>query len=140
MAQRGSKPGERRGGRKKGTPNNSEIARVKDTLKSLGVRPGEYSARIVIGDVPCGVCHGIGATKFQPARGQQKLSKRTCESCYGSGKERLSPELRQKADAELLKYCEPQLKAIEVTGSGGGPVLTDITVHFVRADNGKPAD
>ena len=98
----------------------------------MGARPGEYSVRIVMGDVPCGVCHGEGTTKYQPAKGSRKTAKRTCESCYGSGKERLSPELRQKADAELMKYCQPQLKAIEVTGADGDALKTRHEIVFVK--------
>lgn len=121
---RGCKPGERRGGRVKGQPNRKTIE-VAETLARLKCDPIAGMARIANGDVDCGVCHGKGRTKYQPARGEA-IAERTCESCYGSGKERISPELKGKMHAELAQYLLPKRKAIEVSGPGGGPLLVEI--------------
>src|SRR5680860_744823 len=47
MAGRGASPGERRGGRQKGTPNKRTAA-VTETLKALGCDPIEGMARIAM--------------------------------------------------------------------------------------------
>lgn len=104
----------------------------------MGVDPFAIQAKIASGDVQCGVCHGKGSTKFQPAHGQSKLADRTCESCYGSGKERISPELKQKAADSLGKYCQPQLKQIEVQGGGGGPIHSRHEFVIVRPGDIPP--
>ena len=59
--------------------------------------------------------YGAGETKYQPAHGHDKLLERTCESCYGSGKEKISPELKARMYAELAQYVRPKRKAIEHT-------------------------
>lgn len=43
---RGSKPGERRGGRKKGTPNKSTVARAEE-LAAGGELPRDYMLRVM---------------------------------------------------------------------------------------------
>ena len=124
------------GGRKAGViPQNQT---VKEYLRSQGFNPFEVLRSVANGELPCGACHGAGKTKFQPARGQSKLADRTCESCYGSGKERVSPGERSKASSELAKYCEPQLKAIEVSGNADKPIVTEIRIEFVDAEDGRP--
>ena len=47
MAGRGAQPGERRGGRRKGTPNKRTAA-VAETLEALGCDPVEGMARIAM--------------------------------------------------------------------------------------------
>lgn len=134
--------GTRIGGRQKGTPNKSTGA-LAERIRSWGSDPFKTLSDIERGELPCGVCRGKGKTKYQPRRSEDhldgtfRLEERTCQSCYGSGKERLSPAERGKAAAELAQYLEPKRKAIEVSGSGGGPVLTKIEVVMVAAVDGK---
>jgi DnaJ-class molecular chaperone len=85
-------------------------------MARLNCDPIEGMAKIAAGDVPCGTCHGKGKTKYQAAKGEAKLLERTCESCYGSGKEKISPELKGRMYEQLAKYKHPQLKAIEHSG------------------------
>lgn len=59
--------------------------------------------------VPCGVCMGAGKTKYRAGADKE----RTCESCYGSGKEKISPELSGRMYAEIAQYVLPKRKAIE---------------------------
>lgn len=125
---RGAKPGERRGGRSKGTPNKA-TATVQDTLSRLGVDPFEGMALIASGQIPCGACHGKGKTKVKASDGT--FFDRTCESCYGSLLEKVSPETRAKMYAELGQYVAPKRKAIELTGGAGGPVVTAVQIEFV---------
>ncbi len=113
------------GGRKKGTLNrlNSE---ANQRLAELDCDPIEGMVKIALGEVPCSVCRGKGRTKYQPAKGKDKLAERTCESCYGSGKEIISPELKGKMFAELAQYVAPKRKAVEHTGLEGGPIDVDV--------------
>ena len=112
------------GGRKKGTPNKRTLI-LQDRLARWKCDPFEVLSMIARGELLCGVCRGTGKTSFQPARGLEKTAKRTCESCYGSGKERISPGERCKAAAELAQYMEPKRKAIEVRATdGAGETVT----------------
>lgn len=124
MAGQGSKPGERRGGRKAGTPNKLTNG-LKERLASWDCDPFQVLANIARGELQCGVCRGEGRTKFQPggqAKGSRAPGVRICQSCWGSGLERISPAERGKAAAELCQYVEAKRKAIEHTGAEGGPI------------------
>lgn len=117
----GCKPGERRGGREKGKPNRAtleiseRLARLKcDTISGL--------AKIALRDVPCGVCFGKGRTKYKLPTGEgepQRIGERVCESCFGTLKERISPETSLKAYSELAQYEHPKRKAIEHSNPDG---------------------
>lgn len=121
---RGSKPGERRGGREAGTPNRITLT-IAEKLQELGCDPIEFQAIVVSNKLPCGVCRGTGKTKYAlpaetPAEiDNPRLSERTCQSCYGSLFEACNPELRNKAAAELSQYIYPKRKAVELTGGDG---------------------
>jgi hypothetical protein len=67
-------------------------------------------------DAAC-TCHGIG--------------ERTCLSCDGSKWEKIDVNTMLKAATELSKYRYPQLKAIEVTGEGGGPIQHSHEIKLV---------
>jgi len=88
-------------------------------------------AQVVAGDVPCNVCRGELKTKYRIS-GTDRLADRVCESCYGSGFEKCSPELRLKSAAELAHYIEPVLKAIEHTGADGGAIQHKHEIVFVE--------
>lgn len=147
----GSKPGEYRGGRKKGTPNKATW-RVEEILQRRGVNPHDAMCDIVLGNVQCNVCRGaLETTVILTAGSHTKECKRNmkqtqndscicdgvamrrCESCSGTGYEKISPELRGKMAAELAQYVAPKRKAVEVTGADGGPVDHRMEVVFVAA-------
>lgn len=147
MAKGGHRPGS-------GRPKGSICKATQDVLATaarLKCNPFEVMAWIVKGELPCSVCRGKGKTQYQPSRetrlidgmrvlvvnaeGEAKLKERTCLSCYGSGKEIIAPELRGKMAGELANYLAPKRKAIEHTGSDGGPVQAAVTVKFVKAEN-----
>lgn len=133
MPRGGSKPGERRGGRKKGSINKGRLA-IKERLEALGCDYVQYLSDTVNNKVSCSVCRGTGKTKFQPGGKSERFQGvRTCQSCWGSGMERLSPKERSWAAGELLQYCESKLGAIKVTGPDEGPIKHDMTVRFVKA-------
>jgi hypothetical protein len=94
--------------------HNKQTRTPAEWLELMNRNVIEGMARIALGDVPCGICRGAGVTRYQPARGQDKLLERTCESCYGSGKEKISPELSGQMYAQLAKYVYPQLMQMEV--------------------------
>lgn len=123
------------GGRQKGLA--SKIQSVRDRMAAVGFDPFDVLRLVALGELPCGVCFGKGKSKYQAGTSQKE---RKCLSCYGSGKERVSPAERSRAADSLAKYCEPQLKQIEVQGSGGGPVLHEVRVTFVKSQDGKPAN
>jgi hypothetical protein len=108
----GAKPGQRRGGRKKGTPNKSTQT-VEQMCQRLNCNPHEYMALVVINRVPCGVCRGSNKTPFTKEDGTKGM--RPCQSCWGSLMENCSPELRGKMAAELAQYLAAKRKALEVS-------------------------
>lgn len=115
---RGSKPGERRGGRKKGTPNKP-CHDIADKLQRLGCDPIEGMARIALGDVDCPFCQAAGMVADAP-----------CAMCFGTGKEPIKADLRGKMFAELAQYIHPKRKAVEVTGPDNGPIQHEHAVDL----------
>jgi DnaJ-class molecular chaperone len=111
----------------------SAATTIKEYLASIGCSPAEYLASVVQNRVPCRVCRGAGKTKFQPAGSERFQGERTCQSCWGSKLERISPELAVNAAAKLLERTEPQLKAIEVSGSADKPPVS-VRVVLVKSD------
>ena len=41
--------------------------------------------------------------------------------------------VRVQANKEVVKYVYPQLKAVEVTGDDGGPIVASVQVNFSKA-------
>src|SRR3954464_9148586 len=99
MGNRGAKPGERRGGRQKGTVNK-QTANVMEILSRLNCDPIEGMAKIASGEIRCGTCHGKGKTKYKV---EGKINESVCESCYGSLMEKITPDLRGRMYSELAK-------------------------------------
>jgi hypothetical protein len=132
-------------GRKKGTPNKS-VQSIQEKLDRIGCDPFEGMAIIAVNMLPCGVCRGTLRTKYKLPVGHHAsgcklheptpelpgtrlakqfpplictcdgIGERTCESCFGSGFEACSPELRGKMCAELAQYVGAKRKALEVSG------------------------
>ncbi len=67
-----------------------------------------------------------------PEATEQKSGERTCQSCWGSKLEKISPELKHAAYKELAKYTYPQLKQIEHSGTDGGPIKSEHTIRFIE--------
>ena len=132
----GSKPGEHRGGRSKGTPNKQTLS-VEEKLARVGCDPHTGMAVIAVNQLPCGVCRGSGKSFYKLPAGShaadcdgamdrktglchcEGIGVRKCESCYGTLYEACSPELRGKMHAELAQYVAPKRKAVDHTNSDG---------------------
>lgn len=108
--------------------------RVEEACKKVGIDVFVVLAEQAAGKMKCNVCRGTGKTRYQPAHGETGTLERKCQSCYGSGFEKISPKDRGWAAAELAQYLEAKRKAIEVTGEGGGPLQASVTVRFVSAE------
>lgn len=135
-------------GRTKGKANRRTLD-LQEKLARCGCDPLIGMAKIAMNNLPCGTCRGELRTKyFLPAGTHadgcgmhavvkakrictcEGIGERTCLSCYGSGWEACSPELRGKMYAELAQYVLPKRKAIEHTGPDGGPVGIKLLVEF----------
>jgi hypothetical protein len=46
--------------------------------------------------------------------------------------------VRVQANKEVVKYVYPQLKAVEVTGDDGGPIVASVQVNFSKAPEKAP--
>jgi hypothetical protein len=139
---RGSKPGERRGGRKKGTPNKL-TQDVMAKLEALGCDPIEGMARIALGEARCFVCVDGQVTRAQflelsglraPANWAEKPTDEvdaestemvTCPRCGGSGEAMVDTKQRGEMFKELAQYVAPKRKAVEHSGGIDLNHLTD---------------
>lgn len=110
--------GKKTGGRKKGSINKLTAAMDRQA-DPLVLHSNVKIRQILEGKLPCTVCRGKGRTRYQPAKGENKLLDRTCQSCYGSKLEQLSPELIAKVALEIREYGYPKRKAIEVSNPDG---------------------
>ena len=90
---RGSKPGERRGGRAKGVKNKGTIE-VEAILRRVGCNPIEGMAMMA---------RGLDPETKQPAV--------------------ISMEIRSKMHSELAQYVAPKRKAVEHSGPDGAPLV-----------------
>lgn len=154
-----AQPGERFGGRVKGQPNRATVDIV-EKLQRLGCDPVAGMASIADNNLPCGVCRGTGVTRYALPEAQQgdcdrcapanrknclwcsgtgikTIGERTCQSCYKTLFEAVSPELRGKMHAELTQYILPKRKALEVSGSLGSPDLAAVLRRRFNEPNGS---
>ena len=97
MARGGSKPGERRGGRKKGVPNK-RTAEVEAKLDALGVDPLEGLAELA------------------------KWAKEQRRNAKAFSEQMKCAELEGKMHTELASFKHPKRKAIEHDASEGAKV------------------
>lgn len=88
-------------------------------------------------NVPCANCGGTG---WLGEATEQKSGERTCQSCWGSKLEKISPELKHAAYKELAKYTYPQLKQIEHSGPGGEEIPVRHVIVFGRGPSNTCAD
>lgn len=106
MAGKGSRPGERRGGRKKGTPNKTGHAiGVRGFLAQHKCDPIKILADVAMG---------------QPIKCLVRLDKENGEFV----EDKIRPTLDQiiRAATELAQYVEPKRKSIEGGPEGSAPV------------------
>lgn len=150
MAKGGPQPGS---GRPKGVPNKRTLE-IEERLANMGCHPLEGMAMIASGDVPCGTCHGGLKTRYRLPEGHhakscavnkramavvpkcdcEGIGLRTCESCYGTNKERVTPQLRAQMYAELAQYVAPKRKAIEVKNAvDANGDQSEFRIKFVNA-------
>lgn len=99
---RGAKPGERRGGRKKGTPNKATKTRKEIAKKALesGITPLEFMLDVMRKEIPADA---------EPAIKVAMIG------------------MRFEAAKAAAPYVHPKLAAIEHTGKGGGPIQSETT-------------
>jgi hypothetical protein len=142
---RGSKPGEYRGGRKKGTPNKitQDVAK---TLDELGCNPLELSARIALGEELDGPHPALSAfrkiaSKLMEAVAKENLDKAasSLEALSALIEDQLTKgyvpiELRSKHIVDLTQYILPKRKAVEHSGPGGGPVEHNLNAKGLPTD------
>ncbi len=129
--------GRKTGGRKPGSVNKFKRLREQSSVSSLPIEKGVIFACMVLdGKVPCGVCHGKKKTRFQPRGEGQEPGIRTCQSCWGSGLERLSPSERLRAALDLIEYGYAKKKAVEISNPDG-TLRPSWEVVFVGDKDGK---
>lgn len=131
--------GKKTGGRVKGSIAIDRRT-VRALLDAMKCDPHEGMAKIALGDVICNVCLGSlespvdlpdGQHAFDCAisRGTDErctcdgITLKKCQSCKGTGREIVSPELRGKMYAELAQYVEAKKKHVEQANDPDNPIV-----------------
>jgi hypothetical protein len=121
----GPAPGNRGGGRQKGTPNK-DTRDVLAHLAALGCDPIAGMAQIAMCNVPCLNCKGSGEASYRDGKtvpdGSEGAVKSFCLRCLGDGLEPVPVDLRAKMFAELAQYVAPKRKAVEHSGPDGDAI------------------
>jgi hypothetical protein len=107
-------------GRPKGSRTKQQM-QVAAILERLGADPIEAMALIMMQRCLCPTCNGalmgrytVGQSGMQ--RDPDKGVEMTCRTCWGTGHEPISPELRGKMAAELAQYIAPKRQAVDLSG------------------------
>jgi len=121
---RGSKPGEHRGGRRKGTPNKATAARQVQVAAS--------------GKTPLDVM--LDNMRFAHEQAERLME----DLNEGSATTQLSEvmkwrQIAQEAAKDAAPYVHPKLSSVEHGGNDKKPVQMRMTIQFVRAKDGRPA-
>src|SRR4051812_40627270 len=69
--------------------------------------------------MPVGLPHHGGRSGF--SRDPDHGAEMTCRTCWGTGREPISPQLRGKMAAERAQYIAPKRRAVEHTSPEGAP-------------------
>lgn len=116
--------GVKTGGKKKGSQNVQTRTMEERWLALVKKFPKadeqEFLARTIAGDMICRTCQGKKRTTFIKPSGD--LGTRMCASCDGTGKEKISVADGLKAAGIIAARRWAEKKAVEVTGSEGGPI------------------
>src|SRR5215472_11769059 len=122
---RGSKPGERRGGRQKGTPNKTVVARAAHILAAVGktARAPSFSAYIRLCELAEDYDRDLAVALAKRPQNQTEIVE-----C----RERLARILK-----DLLPYEKPRLTTTKVQGDKDAPLfnlsaLSDNELAFLR--------
>ena len=116
----GSKPGERRGGRKKGTANKSSLPLL-EKANALGIDPFEILLYFAKGDWK----------KLGYSKGKRKVSAGMTTIMVDV----IEPELRASAAKSACEYIHPKRKALDISSTN--PILSGaekITLDLRWAD------
>jgi hypothetical protein len=122
---RGSKPGERRGGRQKGTPNKTVVAKAAYILATAGetAKAPSFSAYTRLFELAEDYDRDLAVALAKRPRNQAEIVKR---------QERLARTLK-----DLLPYEKPRLTTTKVQGDRNAPLfdlstLSDKELKFLR--------
>lgn len=102
-------------GKKAGQQNKATIE-GKARVEAYGKEAIEFHHAVMTNTLPCGVCRGLGKTKYQPG-GSEDGKPRTCQSCWNSKMERIDPKVRQASAESLLDRFMAKLKHVEHSGT-----------------------
>jgi hypothetical protein len=122
---RGSKPGERRGGRQRGTPNKTAVAKAAHILAAAGetAKAPSFSAYIRLFELAGDYDRDLTVALAKRPQNQTKIAE-----C----RERLARTLK-----DLLPYEKPRLTTTKVQGDRNAPLfdlttLSDKELAFLR--------
>ena len=117
MAGKGSAPGERRGGREKGTPNK-KTQQLEEYLDAIGCDPLEVMAKIAMGE-PLLCRASVNDAKLHGVN----MPKSDGDDDFIEIEMRPTFDQRMTAAKELMQYRYPKRRAIEHSGNNGSPIV-----------------
>jgi hypothetical protein len=103
MAYEAGQPKHPGSGRKPGTPNRA-TREAQELADQLGINPFEVLLRFAAGDTDA-----LGLKPYVDGKGRHRDPA-------------VPLDLRMQAAAAASRFLLPQLKAVEMTGAGGGPI------------------
>jgi hypothetical protein len=115
----GSKPGQGRGGRPKGSLNKNTLE-VAERLAAIGCDPLVGMAKLASGVIVCVRCKGRKKIPGPPIPGETRRLSVICHQCNGTGREVVSTDIRGRMLSELAQYVAPKRRAIDHRGDALG--------------------
>lgn len=99
-----------------------------EIFDKLGFDPIFQMVKRVQGRAECPLCQGTGYSKYQPGEMAVTDDPRgvPCKPCSGGGLEFIDSQERTRLLMELAQYKYFKLKAMEITGDGGGAITVSL--------------
>lgn len=140
------------GGRRAGIPNKLKRDSLLKKCEEAGYNPEDAMLEIAKGELECLTCFGNTETRYvvvdefgtrqREADGKLKWKLRLCESCLGTGRERMHVTDVLKARTSIFDKIVPSLKQIDHSSTDGSMTPKRYELHFVGgpavASGGSP--
>lgn len=107
------------------------------TVGATTLDPIAYLADFMAGNVLCRVCRGKLITKFRTEAGD--VSERECQSCWGTGFEKITPKESRESASELAGFMHAKRRPVDAKGEAETSInQIQIVINPVRADQREP--
>jgi hypothetical protein len=135
------------GGSRLGKPNKLKRESLLKLCEDSGYKPEEAMLEIAKGELVCLTCYGACETRYvtvdengsrqRDEQGNLKFNVRLCESCLGTGRERMHVADVLKARTSIFDKIVPSLKQIDHSNDDGS-LRPGWTMVFPKVMDLKP--